>query len=651
MTTPCPIQMVYGPSAQDVSPDPLLNAIIPMTGRYLLSSKIVYAEDEWQYLYTEYTLQFDLVVYENISTGLADIEAEVARLRTILNTPNYKLKIYPIGVGQFGVINYTHFDVKGGPFPQDIVVEKFTSNKAISVRGSLMFRLSPCITATSPGVEPTTNQLVQHSVEQDINVNEDGIVEFTFHFTAQYFSALPDASGGPMNREILQTLSNTLIRRVDKTFQGMKKKTRTSISRDGRIGHIRVVYTEHESDSAFHPYTRNISLTDDLESSLLGEGKGKGFYVWRRNLDCTIKVPHRIHKAWAWFIFKRIIRERFKNLQLLDKAILTPVGTKPTEQPLGENRQECWYIPIRIKISNNVYDRTIKFTVAYMVTCSLKEIITNTKILDGVDAYYDIDNEVDPGLLADQWYTWQGSQSDLRINGVFGYTSTDMPMTYNQCTNTVDIPTVGANTEDPVGFTNPPTVGTPPEPESNEDDEVPIKPVKPYGGPAPEIPASLSWLKYDNEFEIIEDSSLVAVSYLEEPDQGSSPTRKYYQAGDSSTPPARIFDGVVLNNRTEGVTQEFPVETIARGHSLFYVRMTGYSLRYGYKPPIPYIVSIGGRTVKRLHSRSSIKQAAIGEHPVHLTKWDVLYVVEGGDPYSSDIAGSIVTSGNPEYYA
>lgn len=640
MPTPCPLRMIYGPNVLSPTLD---DAIIPLTGKYKLTGKVVYAEDDVHYLYTEYTLMFDLVIYPEVSTGGSDMEAEATRIRNILSTPGLQLSIYPLGLGQFNVINVDQFDLRGGPFPQDIEVEPFVANRSIAIRGSIMFRVSPCITnGGSYEIPPSHTQVVQNVVEQDVSVNEDGIVEFTLHYTFQFASPF----NSPISKPLLDLAISPLNRIVNRQFQGMKKKVRTSISKDGRIYRIRVVYTEHESDSAFHPYTKNITFDDTLESSIMGGKKGEGFYKWTRTTDCTIKLPPRVHKAWAWYVYKRILQERFKNLKILDKTIGANVFTKADEQPVDALDTKPWYIPLRIRITNSLYDRTLKLYGTYMVVCSLSEIISCSKILDPVDAYV---VDASPGGLDDQWFAWQQTQGDVSVKGFLQYNTDGIPVDLNQCTNTTaETALIYPTLEIPEEETTPPNSQNPPEPATNEHDETARIPHKPAGSLVP-IPAEQSWLDYKNNVELIEDGSIVPISYLEKPSSGSG--RGYYEAGNTGSTTSRAYNGTVINNRTSGASQSHPVTTIERGHSVFYARMKGYALRYGYKPSAPYIVEIAGKTVKRLKQRVEVSTVSNGEHPLYLAKWDILYVVEGGDPYSGDLYGGIKTTGSPTRYS
>lgn len=633
MATPCQLTAVYGPTANDAVPNATTNAIIPLTGHYSLRSSVVYGDDEWQYLYTEYTFQFETVIYLETMTGPgSDVEEEVARLQTILQTPGLKLKIYPIGLGEFGTINHDQFDIKGGPYPQDISVVPYTGNRSIVISGTIMFRITGCIThGGSPGTAPT-NKLLQYNIEQDFNVDEEGILEFTLNITYQQNTATTIQASN------LGVLSSTLVRFVGKSFQGMKVKRRTSISRDGRTVSMRVVYKEHDSDSAFHVYTKNISVTDDLESSITGEPMaGAGFKTWRRSFDISIRLPNRVHKAWAWYVAKRILIERFKNLKILNNATLKNLLGNDPGQPAKVDPNEPWYVPLKIKISNPIYSREVKFNFVYLISSTLKQVVANTKIFDRVEAYVDDENAVNPGTLSDQWYDWQVSQDDVRINGLFQYGSANLPATYNQCTNTTNAPEIGPTLEHPTEYPDP-------DGEEEEDDDTARKP---YDIPTREIAPENSWLAYKNKMEIIEESNFVISDYLQDPN-ASSPYN--YYGAQPTTQYSNDSEVSLINGYLTSPSQEQPSIIIPRGFSSFYVRMKGYALRYNHKINIPMITTVNGRTARRITVRSGQSTLSESDEPIFLAMWDALYFVQGGDPYSTDVNAGIKTTGNPTYY-
>ena len=616
-TTPCYLQLIYGP---DVDPAGALNyttnAVIPLTGKYRLLSKIVYGDDEVQVLYHEHSLDVEAIIYNETHTGpVDDVEEEVQRLRAILSTPALQLKLHPIGLGELGIINKDDMDVKGGPFPQDITVESVASNNAIMIRWSVMFRTKPACSGSA------LSTLLQYNVEQDMNVDDDGNMEFTLNITYQ-------ASDPITNPQTLSDISDVLIRRTSKSFQGMTKRKRTSLSRDQRIMSVRLVYKEIESDSAYFAYTSNVQITDELESSLLGSSiyAGKGFYTWRRTIGGSIRLPPRIHKSYAWYVFLIILRERFKDLRLFGKIAAVLDVTAPASQPnVNADKETNWYLPLRIKLTNPIYSREMKFECTYVVATDLNSLISATRIFQRVNT-----DENDATQLSTQWKTWQDAKN-INLNGRFNYTISGTPIVYDQCTGGYSDHQIGSNSLLDLETEDDPSSSDGGETEDGRD---------PLGlGFGPKY----TWVKYDNDFEIEEDTNSVPVSYLEQPSSG------YYTSTNGANSNREIA-GFIYNGKTSGASQTNPSVVIERGHSTYFVRMKGHAMRVGYKIPMPFIVTVAGLTAKRVGGKISHKQVAAGDFPTYLAKWDILYAIEGGDIYSSDIAAAIVSTGAPGHY-
>lgn len=641
MPTPCYQQVIYGPDVLNgAAINPLLwadnNAVIPLTGKHRITTNLVYGDDEIQPLYQESTLDLEAIIYIETMTGSGDnVEAEVQRLRRILSTPSYQLKLDSVGLGQIPVINVTQADMKGGPFPQSVTVEPIASNNAILIRWSVMFRTINCIASTG--------SLLQYNVEQDMDVDDDGNMNFTLHITYQSRDPITDPNS-------LVALSQILIRRVDRSFQGMTKTKRTSMSRDQRILSIKLTYKEIESDSAFFPYTSNIEVTDELESELLGSSvyAGKGFYTWRRTLSGTIRLPPRIHKSWAWIVFIKILRSRFKKLYPFSKLAAVLGTTKDPAQVNDAEKQ--YYLPLRMKFTNPIYAREMRFDITYMVTSSMNKLFGNTKFFARVNTSFNgAEEESEPKTLSEQWKEWQ----DLRntdLNGKFLYTVDGTPIVYNQCLGTYTTHEIGGNAtlklENDIDWNGESTPDPDPETERLDEDSQADAAPYPEAVYGDELLAANSWLTYDNDFEVIEDTNSIPVSFLEEPG-----TDYYNSPVSASTVPDRTKVGMSLHGKSSSASQTYAPTVIERGHSMNIVRMKGYAMRLGFKIPIPYVITIDGKVAKRIgQPRVSQKQVSQGDVPIYLAKWDIQYAVVGADIYSTDVLASIVTTGDPAMY-
>ena len=632
MATPCYGKIVYGPTAATEPLNKDTNVELPYSTKSRLLSKVVYADDEVTPMFIEHTLNTECIIYNEIITSTNatnDVELEAKRIRDILKTPGLQLKIYPVGLGTFGVINSAVPDVKGGPFPQEVEVTGYASNNAISIRWSVMFRTVDCPASYS------ALSVLQYNIEQDFDVDDDGNLQFTVNITYQTRNPIVEV-------QALQDLSAMLVRRVDKSFQGMRKKKRTSFSRDLRIMSVKLTYSEIQSDNAFFRNTSDISITDDLESTLYSTGGTYGtggFYKWKRSIGGTIKLPPRIHKGYAWSIFLRILESRFANLRLSVKLPGVNLTSSPAGQPeFAEVQTTGWFLPLRIKVTEPIYSRQISMQVDYLVTCSLDKLFSATKMFQRVNTLWDGAPEAsDPQPLSDQWQDWQTNR-DHNTMGYFQYNLSGIPITFSQCNNTKTVPTIGANVEKPLeddpDLDDSSTEGEQPSAEgAYSPDSLPLE-------------ANYSWIKYENEFELIEETNNIPITYLEQPN-----AEYYGHTSSQGEYVNRAISGMVVNGSITNPSQSYPSTVIDRGASQNLIRMKGHAVRAGYKIPIPFVTTVAGKTVKRTGTpRMSQKEISSGDTPIYLAMWDITYAVVGGDVNSADLLSSIVSTGSPAHY-
>lgn len=672
---PCYKNIVYGPSADDTLPDPLFNVILPHTGKPKLSCRPKYADDGVNVAYYEYVLSVDTFIYA-ANTVLPDIENEVQRIRNILVTPRLQLKIYPVGLGTFPTINTPSYpDLIGGPFPSNVSVEPVVTNQGISIQWEVTFGIAHC----SPYF---IRQLVQFNSELDVDVDDEGNLSFRISATYQAKDPISDLHN-------LTAFSNNLVRTATKAFQGMKRQKRTSFSRDRRTVHIEVRYSEVPSDSPYHPYVRNIELEDEMSSSLLEDNmlQGSGFYTWDRSISGSITLPPRVPKIWAWYVFQAILQERLKGMQILTKvpglAALAQPPNQAAAQPAGVATTKAWYLLTQIRFLNRPYTRVMDFAVQYLVCCSLKNILegsanvfynvrANVKNDGGTLVFqpeYRSNGTFDATYLAagksEEWLLWE-QNTDISLAGPFRYNST-VPVVVAQCdvssTQTVPTPTTvsptvlltGSNELDPAITPYPPQTTTPSAADTAYREVQLLKGGDSYG-------ASKTWLKYDNAFEIIEETGNEHVTYLQD-----TPIQSYQaEASNTATNQDIAFN---VNSRSDNpdVGLVFS-ETLVYAPSTYKIRMKGSAVRVGEKIPIPALISAMGSTVSRTgtprfsHQTISVgsqvtnpdaANAVVAKQVVHLAMWDITYSVDTTlkATSSTDLLSQLLTSGDPAHYS
>lgn len=686
---PCYKNIIYGPSASGTvnpadplgpldPPDSTLNVILPHTGKPKLFCRTKYADDGVTVAYYEYVLTVDTFIY-SANKVLPDIEDEVQRIRNILTTPGLQLKIYPVGLGTFPIVNTATLpDLIGGPFPSNVSVEPVVTNQGISIQWEVTFGIAHC----SPYF---VRQLVQFNSELGVDVDDEGNVSFRVSATYQ-------AKDPISNIHNLTAFSDNLIRTATKVFQGMKRQKRTSFSRDRRTVHIEVKYSEIPSDSPFHPYVRNIELEDEMSSSLLEDNmlQGSGFYTWDRSISGSITLSPRTTKIWAWYVFQSILQERLKGMGLLTKipafgALAQPPNQKGVEgnenPPAKAATTKAWYLLTHIKFLNRPYTRTMDFAVQYLVCCSLKNILegsanifynvrANVRNVAGNLVFkpeYKSDGTLDDTYTAqgksEEWLLWE-QNTDISLAGPFRYGAT-LPVVFAQCdissTQTVPTPISVSPTTAFINELDPAIVPYPPQEATPSPGEVAKRQVQLLKG-GDNNAASKTWLKYDNTFEIIEETGNEHITYLQ-----GTPIQSYQaDAANTATNQGTVFN---VNSRSDNPDEGLIFsETLTYAPSTYKIRMKGSAVRVGEKIPIPALISAMGSPVSRTgtprYSHQTISvgsqitnpdadNAVIAKQAVHLAMWDITYSVDTTLKASSttDILSQLLTSGDPAHYS
>jgi len=649
----CYANIVYGPNASLTDPASYTSsdAVLPTTGKPKLVCTTIYGDDGVQVLYYEYELSIEVMIY-----NVGDVELEVTRLRNILSTPGLPLRIYPVGLGTFPVVNGTVGvgtpDLKGGPYPQNVIVEPVVTNEAITVEWRVMFRISHC-----PLDQADIKNLLQYNCEFDIDADHDGDIVVMLRTTIQTKTPNTDLS-------VFTPLVNALVRNPGKSFKGFKRKKRVSLSRDMRIVHIQIVYTEIKSDNAFFERTNDIEATDTIESNLLAKDgiTSAGFYTWARNISATITLPKGMHKSFAWIIFKKLVKERLKNLTSQLKNAAKVGGKQPEAQKdlpvnaINEKVNPSWYLLTNLKITNPIYSRTMKFEMQFQFATDLLTLFSKSKIADRVNTSYIGPGEISPTPLSDQWQRWDGFIS-VRVNGQSAFNTTG-PIVYAQCYASPNTPQLTPQAHTKFGATTVTNY------ELEEDISEPKTRLdaQTENSPGEEVTTQTSyaldpkntWIAYKNSFKLIETSNNVQANYIQ-------PTEPNYYIDNGGTPgivaPLRSTIGFQIGNREGPTSNDYESygfqqsETINRGGSSYQIKMQGMAIRVGYTIPTPIVSSVNGkpavRTGKAFISHEQI--SASDEGPVYLAMWDITYNIEGV-PYAADIQSTINSTGHPGYY-
>lgn len=654
----------YGPtltvdSNGTITSDTTVNVTIPATGKSRLSIVPVLAEDNVQISHYHYELKFESLIY-SANQILVDMELEINRIKKILTTPGLRLNISPVGLGALPVINGVGGipDLTGGPFLDNLEIAPIASNNAILISGIFRFDISHC----SPYI---FKNLVQYTSGIEYEVDEEGNINFIVE--TMYQSSIPISNALMVT---LKTLGNEISKTTGKIFVGFKRKTKIAFTRDQRIARIRTELSEIPSDAAFAPYTKHIDFTDDMESTLMDQGEMAvgGFYKWLRTMSCTITLPQRVNKVWAYYVFRNLLIHRLKGTKSFIKDPVLPETILPsnqtTEQALAD-KKKSWYLLTKFKISNPLFSRTISFDVEYLYCMTLSGILAgNANIfatvrhnvapkvagdppvpLDPVEYELKDPNDTADVDLSKEWEYWN-SVDEKSLTGVYDYIDSG-PIVYTQCA--IDssnlFPSKMSITSNKAAF--------------NEQEPLKTseKKLKALTGLYNE--ATKSWLSYSNKFQILQTNNNEQVDYIQDV------TADTYQAQEANSPTAATT-GFQINSESSGTDSYQKPSVVVFGTSTNRVRMRGYAVRVGFKIPCPAVITIDGLAVSRIgESKYEHQTLAVStilssseadpddndvQMPIYLAMWDITYAINANVKHD-DILNKIKSTGNPGIYA
>lgn len=653
MTTNFFGKIVYGPQPKNFN-NPNNAVIDGVLGSSKLSIKPIYANDNVSILYYEYTLHVEAIIDkdDNSSTGSLDAEDEARRLETILSKPGLKLMIYPVGLGTVPIINGTPADlsddssgneyspshqifndVSGGPFPQNVSVAPFASNRAIYLRWEVMFRIIHC------DFYPVNNdKAIELTIETDFDVDEEGDVRFTI--LGLYRQATPMSEGSiPRDLNNLLNFRLWILGSIDidangaftfnHPWDGFNHKSKTSFSRDRRSLTFTITLDPIKSPNAYYAPAHSISAEDNLSSGL-----DVGFYKWTRTISATITLRKNYRKIVAWLIFLRILQHRLRYISLVQDIRLARDFVVVGQDAGNEDRSRR-YILYSISVTDNIYSRQMRFSATFLILSSLRKILPVSNIFGRVHNSFETNpgNRTGTGNIRqhfhqpsptkDQWARWSleslytpfGSTQPNLIRAVFdpcGTTSVIRPhmITEMEFDDTVPVSELPNQSTDPCaaensggdsayyGFS-----GQQLSVDQGRNAEPLLGINKPlcstFGDHQRTYPPNFedSWLDYQASIEVIEDSNTIPIRYL-----SSFPITNY--SASNSGPGLKAYYAMTIHNRSSPFDHKLPgpefsldnqspetFHTISRGAPRFYIRFKGHAVRFMYHIPMPSLVA------------------------------------------------------------
>lgn len=582
---------------------------------------------------------------------------EVLMTRGLTLTYNYRG--FGQKVGTWGTSD-TGEDPTFGPHPKLLEWEPLGGNKAVKIVWQVEFTQPVCpIYIKGPESETVNRQtykIVSLVEDSNLSYDEDGSVVVTTNGTLEIA-----AGSSLLRRDILKRFLTLFF---PNQLQHFQRKINISLRKDQRTVDYNITDTEIKSDNAYFPYMVRQDVSHEMSSNLLSKNvfEGSGFQSWSNTLSGSFEVRPGVWKGWAWVAFAIILANR-RNRAAEDFNVLqqhvkdendSPEEDDPEPLRKVRKKSKAFQFPIALNIKEDLYGRTVDISSKWVTVCSLFDLFRSTGmfypvhskwIKNGYPAMPPEDfwkEPVEPNAV--QWSLWKNLVSGLTSGN--GYRNVDLPdfnLIFDPCTTYQDQQYIGTerqsfylgedNSEPPInpGITYPERDSLPLGKGSFDTQSDKNTTSQYLKGITPEN----SWINYQNEFEIFEDSNANYVPSLEYRD-ASTLTAGTQELGNTR----KNQTGFRINGQTAtSFNSDWANEIIqVRGKPIYKVRMKGYAIRVAYQIPAPVLtgvfVSNGGISASqatayrigdqkwshRLLNRSE-------EVPLFLAKWEQHYAI------------------------
>jgi hypothetical protein len=432
------------------------------------------------------------------------------------------------------------------------------------------------------------------------------------------------------------------------SMEGLTRHETFELSANKKRLTFNITDQEIPSDNPLYPRTVMMDVEHDTQGSLLGGNNSRfdigGFRTWPTTLRIEVTLAPGARKDVAYLAMISVFRDRTKNIPLTSSKVELPSGSQ-VERP-------DYAIVTRIRISEELMTRKIFFQIEYTVMTSLTKLLATQRFFRKIDEYrkfrnngeagdsaVDSENYEEPSWEAyssvllsgndevgDQRFTVYGNlNGEQRRQNI---TARDTLFANNHCnrpdTNEGNTPFIG-NDIVPI-YSDLPSVST-------------FKPIMSPG----KQPASQSWLSYQNQFSLQEQTSAITHTRIQQTAPSTLLSVNDYSANPAQA--ANVSGWTVENLKTVPNTAQESVIQV-RGANKYVINMKGMAMRAGHAIPAPLIRSFGNQLAYRLPgARWYHRQITSSEdNPVYLAMWDVQYALPNA-PYADDLQASQDTTG------
>ncbi len=609
------------------------------------------ADDDTVIKYYQTVFEVEMILTNDDGT-----DADMDTIKGILLTRGLTFKFANRGFGTTVTLNdpgSTIVDINLGPVPQILAWTPLGNNLACRVVWRLESRTAACPIATDQSVLGANQFKILSLVEEtELSFDEEGAVVITTNGTIE----VANQAGGFLTREALNKFAQLYSPSMPNAFQRTQKLT---FRKDHKTVDYSYVDTEIKSDNPFFPYMITQEVSHSVASSLISDNvfEGSGFTTWASDMTGEFTVKPGLWKGWAWIAFCVMMAQRRNRAA----AFGAPVD-KFAKDDEGENAKkkiQPRQIPLHVRIKESLNSRKVSVNVRWVTHTSILNLFKSTGMFYPVDNQFrDLDIGVIPDKIDDavplsvntQWHTWKASIKSVQVDG--GYREPRLPnvsLVFDTCTANQAIIS-DSRTNRHLSMQS---QAEPYRPGSGDTSEYVAMPLGlgsytggvSYGSYLDGIVPENSWVHYDNDFEIIEETNSNYIPTIES-EYIASRLATNLNSSD------RTAFGFKINGKTETADQSKYTNDVIqiRGKPVYRVRMFGYALRVGYQIPCPVLNAVNSQPCFRIgENRWKHKLVSISDEiPMYLAIWDQEYGVFG-TPEASNI--KFVSSGRPAEFA
>jgi hypothetical protein len=534
----------------------------PLTAK--VTANAIYDEADRTIIQIDYTLVIEAAIFPDDapqSTAGAEIGENLDDIRSRLQKSGQGLTFTSQGFGSFAINgSSTVKDINFGPKPRVLVWEPIGTNRAVRIVWTCETSIPEC----TDSVPKYANTLSSFTYDARWSITESGLTRRSITGTLTIPAQLSGADG------ISDTADKYRYKlRAFKPPLGFHREQDYSLSRDKRTLEFVLVDTEIPSDNPFFPGTIKADINHEINSSL-SDG---GFRIWNCTISGSVEVKPTARKSLAWQAFLHVVKDR------MERATRARHGT---DTPLETGKTLVTYI----SLADQVYGRTLSFTVRYWLYSNPNTLAMGSGIFSPVHGT--------------SWSTWRGSISevvDIRGNAKMNHLAHN-DVIINLCTGDP----ISASTEQGVVRAAP-----------TQAEEI-LSAVCPS--------PSESWLKFKNDFLIVENTEVIQHKKL-----GQSKSRNEVRDPPSASSSSDASPQLPFS-QSRDTSSDYAYQL--RGPGTYTLRMFGYAYRLGYPIGVPIITRIGNKVPLIKDKQFKTKKLVHTSNcTLYFASWVIDYYLDG----------------------